>query len=124
MGEWLGTRFGTAIAACGMHEAQLARQLGGENYIIAAIPNAIDLSLLDSVSAQRVDSDLPTVGICGRYSPQRRPELFRDIAQRLAGSCLPMWVGASEEELGQPGGRYSRNRLAGPRLRPGLHCWA
>lgn len=96
-GEWLGTRFGTAIAACGEHEFRLARELGGKGYIIFSIPNSINLKMMDSVTPEYIDSDLPAIGISGRYSPQRQPMLFCSIAENVKHLCTSIWIGADPE---------------------------
>lgn len=91
MGEWLATRFGDCIAACGEQEYSEASRLGRT----IRICNSVDLETLASVTPMDVPCDRPLVGICGRLDVPRHPALFGAVADQFAETAAWVWIGGS-----------------------------
>lgn len=107
LGEWLGTRAGTAIAACGREECELARRLSGPGKRVYLIPNALNLAALDSLDlrgrqaqeGRQPDAQAAPVlaGTCGRIDIQRNPPLFAELARRTADVARWTWIGEGRD---------------------------
>lgn len=93
---------GDAIAACGDEEYALALSLSGKRRV-CRILNSVDLAAFASVVPFDWGEDKPVVGICGRFSPQRNPELFFTLAERLSAQSRWIWIGGDEVVPHPPG---------------------
>lgn len=100
LAEWLATRAGVAVAACGREEYELAKRLSGCNKRVFLIPNALAPEELDLVVAKdAVTYAVPAgsmvlVGTCGRISPQRAPDLFAELVATSGRGIHWVWIGA------------------------------
>lgn len=95
--EWLASRAGDAIVACGTEEYALARQLAGPHHVVTCVPNALDppeLACLPRPHLPFRNNTRVLVGTCGRAVAQRAPELFSSIACRLQDAADWIWIGA------------------------------
>ena len=100
--EWLFTRIGDAVAACGDEEYSLARALDGPGNSVRLIRNTVDCATLNAVAPHAWNLQLPVVGICGRLTPQRSPELFFALAERLQSETAWAWIGGTDAQRAFP----------------------
>jgi glycosyltransferase involved in cell wall biosynthesis len=100
--EGLFSRIGATIAARGDEEYTLARGLSGPASDVRLIRNAVDCEALNAVVPYAWDQRLPVIGICGRHTPQRRPELFFALAARLRNEGAWVWIGGADTRNALP----------------------
>ncbi|MCL1889276.1 MAG: glycosyltransferase [Desulfovibrionaceae bacterium] len=100
--EWIFSRIGDAIAACGDEEYALARALGVPERDVRLIRNAVDCDALNAVAPYDWNLQLPVAGICGRFTMQRRPDLFLALAERLQSDTAWVWIGGADEQRALP----------------------
>jgi glycosyltransferase involved in cell wall biosynthesis len=91
--EWIFSRIGDVIVACGDEEYTQARALSGPERDVRLIRNMVDCDALAAIAPHPWNSRLPVVGICGRLTPQRMPELFLGLAERLQAESAWVWIG-------------------------------
>lgn len=106
LAEWLATRVGNAVGACGREEYDQARKLGGKDKLVCLIPNGLDPQDLaqlmdagDTWAAATKDDVCISAGTCGRISAERDPCLFSEVTAKAQGNLSWTWIGA---EKGDP----------------------
>lgn len=103
--EWLLTRCGSAIAACGQEEFELACRLADSVKPVFLVHNALDIAPLNPLihkQASFSESASLIVGTCGRPCPQHGVAWFSETANSLKNEARWVWIGAGQQEQGLP----------------------
>lgn len=93
--EWMAARLGGTLIACSQSELNEAQKHIAPHRAIL-IENSVDVTLVPP--RKPVGNEILRVGILGRISAQRNPEMFIRLARRLASPNVKfIWIGGGED---------------------------